>query len=79
MTIEESLLMRTQGSWFFYCVYDGHGGSRVAYACCEQLHKLLAIKMDIQNRNISEMNRGNLMIHSYFKIYYEVKKLTLLI
>lgn len=31
----------------FYGVYVGRGGSRVAYACHERLHKMLVKKKDI--------------------------------
>lgn len=38
-----------------YGIYDGHGGSCVAYACCERLYKLLAAEMDIEDRNTMKM------------------------
>ncbi|KAL4557010.1 hypothetical protein LXL04_035180 [Taraxacum kok-saghyz] len=59
----------------FYGVYDGHGGSRVAYACRERLHKLLAAEMNIQNRSTTaEMNWENLMVESFTKMDEEVNE-----
>ncbi|KAA8528238.1 hypothetical protein F0562_035511 [Nyssa sinensis] len=40
------------GEFAFFAVYDGHGGSRVANACRERLHRLLAT--EIEGRKIPD-------------------------
>nr|XP_043618425.1 protein phosphatase 2C 51-like [Erigeron canadensis] len=58
----------------FYGVYDGHGGSRVANACRERLHKLLAQEMIMMD--IGEMNKDweGLMVESFAKMDEEVNE-----
>ncbi|KAK9075380.1 hypothetical protein SSX86_003703 [Deinandra increscens subsp. villosa] len=55
----------------FYGVYDGHGGSRVAYACRERLHRLLAAEMKI---GMGEVNWEKLMVESFEKMDEEVNE-----
>ncbi|KAD2021892.1 hypothetical protein E3N88_42002 [Mikania micrantha] len=59
----------------FYGVYDGHGGSRVSFECCERLHRLLAekMKMEMKMENGS-MNWERLMIESFTKMDEEVNE-----
>ncbi|KVI07107.1 probable protein phosphatase 2C 51 [Cynara cardunculus var. scolymus] len=60
----------------FYGVYDGHGGSRVAYACRERLHKLLAGEMEMKNGTTAaeEMNWEDLMVECFSKMDDEVNE-----
>ncbi|KAL7606241.1 hypothetical protein Lser_V15G17218 [Lactuca serriola] len=74
VSIEKRFVDENSKKFDFYGVYDGHGGSYVAYACRERLHKLLAEEMDIGNRNSTEMNWENLMVTSFTKMDEEVNK-----
>lgn len=59
----------------FYGVYDGHGGSRVAYACRDRLHKLLAAEMEMKRgRTAAEMNWEYMMVESFSKMDDEVNE-----
>ncbi|KAK9274449.1 hypothetical protein L1049_021696 [Liquidambar formosana] len=46
VTVEPEVLAGELGSYDFFAVYDGHGGSRVAYACRDRLHQLLAAEVE---------------------------------
>ncbi|CAH1445495.1 unnamed protein product [Lactuca virosa] len=74
VSIEKKFVDENSRKFDFYGVYDGHGGSRVAYACRERLHKLLATEMDIENKNTEEMNWENLMVESFAKMDEEVNE-----
>lgn len=55
----------------FYGVYDGHGGSRVACACRERLHKVLAVEMEDGD---GDMNWEKVMVDSFAKMDEEVNE-----
>ncbi|KAI3757712.1 hypothetical protein L6452_05255 [Arctium lappa] len=57
----------------FYGVYDGHGGSRVAYACRDRLHKVVAAEMK-GGRTAAEMNWEEVMVESFSKMDDEVNE-----
>ncbi|KAI7755267.1 hypothetical protein M8C21_002412, partial [Ambrosia artemisiifolia] len=62
------------GKFDFYGVYDGHGGSRVANACRERLHKLLAAEMAVGNGSVEEMDWEKMMTASFANIDEEVNE-----
>ncbi|KAA8520943.1 hypothetical protein F0562_011616 [Nyssa sinensis] len=43
VTVEKGIVA---GEFAFFAVYDGHGGSRIANACRDRLHKLLAKEIE---------------------------------
>lgn len=51
VAVELGFLKKGGKSYNFFGVYDGHGGSRVAHACSEMLHKLL---VEIVEEDIGE-------------------------
>ncbi|KAD6796474.1 hypothetical protein E3N88_07370 [Mikania micrantha] len=64
--VELGFVDRNSKKFDFYGVYDGHGGSYVASACRERLHKLLAEEM------VTRDNWEGLMVDSFMKMDEEV-------
>ncbi|KAM0039064.1 putative protein-serine/threonine phosphatase [Helianthus debilis subsp. tardiflorus] len=58
----------------FYGVYDGHGGSRVASACRERLHKLVGGEMLVRNVSGEGVNWEGLMVEGFAKMDEEVNE-----
>ncbi|CAI9280356.1 unnamed protein product [Lactuca saligna] len=77
VSIEKTFFYENSRNINFYGVYDGHGGSDVAYAFRERLHNLLAAEVDIENRNTTEMNWESLMVESFTKIDEELNEIDL--
>ncbi|XP_010049277.2 protein phosphatase 2C 51 isoform X1 [Eucalyptus grandis] len=56
----------------FFGVYDGHGGARVAEACRERLHRLVAEEVEGRDREGREMDWEGTMVGCFGKMDGEV-------
>ncbi|KAI3783576.1 hypothetical protein L1987_42660 [Smallanthus sonchifolius] len=76
VSVELGFVNEDSRKFDFYGVYDGHGGSRVADACRERLHKVLGaeMEMEIGNGNTAEMDWERLMVESFAKMDEEVNE-----
>ncbi|XP_071709745.1 protein phosphatase 2C 51-like [Rutidosis leptorrhynchoides] len=74
VSVELGFVNDTNGNskFDFYGVYDGHGGSRVAYTCRERLHKLLALQMN--EIEMEDINWEDLMVKSFSKMDEEINE-----
>ncbi|KAL3334597.1 hypothetical protein AABB24_031033 [Solanum stoloniferum] len=59
----------------FFGVYDGHGGSCVAHACRDLLHKLLMEVILDEDGKLEEINWGKVMTTSFCKMDEEVNRI----
>ncbi|KAI3705735.1 hypothetical protein L1987_75976 [Smallanthus sonchifolius] len=74
VSVELGFVNEDSRKFDFYGVYDGHGGSRVANACRERLHKVLGAEMEIGNGSMKEMDWERLMVESFAKMDEEVNE-----
>lgn len=77
VAVELGLLTRSGGSkgYDFYGIYDGHGGSQVAQACRDRLHKLLVEIVEKEDGIVDGdgvINWYNVMLESFKKMDEEV-------
>ncbi|EEF51342.1 protein phosphatase 2c, putative [Ricinus communis] len=56
----------------FFAVYDGHGGARVANACKERMHQLVANELIKKERSSDESYWGKVMTECFKKMDDEV-------
>ncbi|XP_034708532.1 protein phosphatase 2C 51-like [Vitis riparia] len=59
-------------SYDFYAVYDGHGGAKVAYACRDRLHRLLAKEIEDAINGEGRIDWENVMVASFSKMDEEI-------
>ena len=59
-------------SYDFYAVYDGHGGARVAYACRDRLHRLLAKEIEDAIYVGGQIDWESVMVASFSKMDEEI-------
>lgn len=78
MTVELGFLSRDSREYDFFGVYDGHGGSRVAYSCRDRLHCLLVkeIEEEIDVETRSEEDWEKVMVACFGKMDEEVNDIT---
>ena len=57
----------------FNTVYDGHGGAKVAHACRDRLHKLLAEEIENGRDGEEGTNWENMMVAGFSKMDEETK------
>ncbi|KAL7183635.1 hypothetical protein ACSBR2_025928 [Camellia fascicularis] len=55
LRVKLGLLSRYSRDFDFFGVYDGHGGSRVAQACRDRLHRLLVKEFEEEKEDGVEM------------------------
>ncbi|EYU25210.1 hypothetical protein ABFS82_06G022700 [Erythranthe guttata] len=73
VAVELGFLKRSGGkSYNFYGVYDGHGGWRVAHACSEMLHKVLA--KAVEEESGEEIAWESVMAAGFKEMDVEVNK-----
>ncbi|CAL5364504.1 unnamed protein product [Camellia sinensis] len=78
VTVELGFLSRYSREYDFFGVYDGHGGSRVAYSCRDRLHCLLVkeIEEEIDVETRSEEDWEKVMVACFGKMDEEVNDIT---
>ncbi|KAL7229942.1 hypothetical protein ACSBR2_008481 [Camellia fascicularis] len=78
VTVELGFLSRDSREYDFFGVYDGHGGSRVAYSCRDRLHWLLVkeIEEEIDVETRSEEDWEKVMVACFGKMDEEVNDIT---
>ncbi|CAL5364525.1 unnamed protein product [Camellia sinensis] len=78
VTVELGFLSRDSREYDFFGVYDGHGGSRVAYSCRDRLHCLLVkeIEDEIDVETRSEEDWEKVMVACFGKMDEEVNDIT---
>ncbi|KAH0665802.1 hypothetical protein KY285_027008 [Solanum tuberosum] len=59
----------------FFGVYDGHGGSCVAHACRDLLHKVLMEVILEEDGKFEEINWAKVMMTSFYKMDKEVNRI----
>ncbi|CAL5364537.1 unnamed protein product [Camellia sinensis] len=78
VTVELGFLSRDSREYDFFGVYDGHGGSRVAYSCRDRLHCLLVkeIEEEIDVETRSKGDWEKVMVACFGKMDEEVNDIT---
>lgn len=57
LTVAPGVVVGEHGRYDFFAVYDGHGGARVAYACRDRMHQLVAKEVE-KGRSINQKGLG---------------------
>lgn len=65
--VELGLLIRGEKEYDFYGVYDGHGGSGVAHACRDRLHRLLLEQLVEEEKEKEEIINWEKVMKDTFK------------
>nr|GMC66959.1 probable protein phosphatase 2C 51 [Ipomoea batatas] len=69
---ELGVVVRGEKVYDFFGVYDGHGGSGVAHACRDRLHRLLVEKLEEEEEEKEEIKWEKVMKESFRKMDEEV-------
>ncbi|CAK9147445.1 unnamed protein product [Ilex paraguariensis] len=72
VTVQLGFLTRDSRKYDFFGVYDGHGGSRVAHACRDRLHRLVLEVEEEDQEEKREVDWEKVMKASFGKIDEEV-------
>lgn len=70
LTVNLGFLMWESKKYHYFGVYDGHGGSQVALACCDHLHQLV-IK-EVKNQAGKVIDWEKVMVTSFLKMDEQV-------